>query len=163
MHQKSEQNGFVPAPSAQSILDALTDPVALLDQGGTIIAVNQAWLEFGGANEAGGTSSIGVNYLKVCERATGGDAPCARAAAAGIRSVLAGQGTFSLDYPCPPPAQQRWFQLRASRLEEAGARYCVVAHHDITARMLVEQERQGLLARGHRPPGAHQGPAARGA
>jgi PAS domain S-box-containing protein len=91
-----------------------------------------------------------VNYLKVCERATGGDAPCARAAAAGIRSVLAGQGTFSLEYPCHSPTQQRWFQLRASRLEEAGARYCVVAHHDITARVLVEQERQGLLARAHR-------------
>jgi PAS domain S-box-containing protein len=150
MHQKSEQNGFVPAPSAQSILDALTDPIALLDQGGTIIAVNQAWLEFGGANEAAGTSFIGVNYLKVCERATDGDAPCARAAAAGIRSVLAGQGTFSLEYPCHSPTQQRWFQLRASGLEEAGARYCVVAHHDITARMLVEQERQGLLARAHR-------------
>ena len=150
MHQKSEQNGSVPAPSAQSILDALTDPVALLDQGGTIIAVNQAWLEFGGANEAGGTSFIGVNYLKVCERATGGDAPCARAAAAGIRSVLAGQGTFSLEYPCHSPTQQRWFQLRASRLEDAGANYCAVAHHDITERMLVEQERQGLLARAHR-------------
>ena len=150
MHQKSEQNGVAPAPSAQSILDALIDPVALLDQGGTIIAVNQAWLEFGGANEAGGTSSIGVNYLKVCERATGGDAPCARAASAGIRSVLAGQGTFSLEYPCHSPTQQRWFQLRASSLEHAGASYCVVAHHDITARMLVEQERQGLLARAHR-------------
>ncbi len=150
MHQKSEQNGFVPAPSAQSILDALTDPVALLDQGGTIIAVNQAWLEFGGANQASGTSFVGVNYLKVCERATGGDAPCARAAAAGIRSVLAGQSTFSLEYPCHSPTQQRWFQLRASRLEDAGASYCVVAHHDITARMLIEQERQGLLARAHR-------------
>jgi len=150
MHQRSEQNGTAPVPSAQSILDALTDAVALLDQGGTIIAVNQAWLKFGEVNQAGGASFIGLNYLNVCERATGGDAPCARAAAAGIRSVLAGQDTFSLEYPCHSPTQQRWFQLRASRLEEAGASYCAVAHRDITERMLVEQERQGLLARAHR-------------
>src|SRR3712207_9205562 len=49
-----------------SLHDAL--PIfALLDQGGTIIAVNQAWLAFGGANEANGTSFVGLNYLKVCE------------------------------------------------------------------------------------------------
>jgi PAS domain S-box-containing protein len=150
MHQRSEQNGVAPSPSAQRILDALTDPVAVLDQGGTIIAVNQAWLNFGATNEAGGTPLIGLNYLKVCERATGGDAPCARAAAAGIRSVLESQGVFSLEYPCHSPTQQRWFQLRASGLEDAGANYCVVAHHDITERMLLEQERQGLLARTYR-------------
>ena len=93
---------------------------------------------------------IGTNYLDVCDRATGVDAACASAAAAGIRSVLAGQPAFSLEYPCHSPTEQRWFQLRASRLDHEGAAYAVVAHHDITNRILVEQERQGLLARAHR-------------
>ena len=84
----------------------------------------------------------------MCRNASGSDA--ARVLV-GIEDVLNGKlPHFSMEYPCHSPAQQRWFQLRASGLEEAGARYCVVAHHDITARMLVEQERQGLLARAHR-------------
>jgi PAS domain S-box-containing protein len=150
MNRTSEQNGIVPVPPAQHILDALTGPVAVLDQTGAIIAVNKAWRTFGEANQAREASSVGVNYLDVCDRATGGDAACARAAAAGIRSVLAGTGSFSLEYPCHSPTEKRWFQLRASRLDHEGAIYAVVAHHDITDRILVEQERQGLLARAHR-------------
>lgn len=134
-------------PPAQAILDALAVSVAVLDQAGVIIAVNQAWQEFGLANQVSIGSWIGSNYLDVCDRASGGDAPCARAAAAGIRSVLAGQGTFSLEYPCHSPGQNRWFQLRASRLEHENMVYAVVAHHDITERILAEQERQALLAR----------------
>src|SRR5919112_1024192 len=150
MNRTSEQNGIVPVPPAQHILDALTGPVAVLDQTGAIIAVNKAWRTFGEANQAREASSVGVNYLDVCDRATRGDAACARAAAAGIRSVLAGTGSFSLEYPCHSPTEKRWFQLRASRLDHEGAIYAVVAHHDITDRILVEQERQGLLARAHR-------------
>jgi PAS domain S-box-containing protein len=150
MNRTSEQNGTVPVPPAQHILDALTGPVAVIDPAGIIIAVNQAWHDFGEANQAREASSVGVNYFDVCDRATGGDAACARAAASGIRSVLAGKGSFSLEYPCHSPSEKRWFQLRASPLVHEGASFAVVAHHDITDRVLVEQERQGLLARAHR-------------
>lgn len=149
MHRRSEQNGTAPVPSAQVILDTLAAPVAVLDQVGTIVATNRAWDEFGQANHSRETSHIGVNYLDVCARATGGDAPCARAAAAGIRSVLAGERAFSLEYPCHSPDRHRWFQLRATHLEDRGAVYAVVAHHDITERILIGQERQGYLARAH--------------
>ncbi|MBM6581478.1 PAS domain S-box protein [Microvirga sp. BT689] len=149
MNRTSEQNGFVAAPPAQCILDALAGPVAVLDQAGTIIAVNRAWHEFGQANQAGGEDHIGANYLDICDRVSGVDAACARAAAAGIRSVLSGQPAFSLDYACHSPTEQRWFQLRASRLVHQGAAYAVVRHNDITNRILIEQERQGLLAKAH--------------
>jgi PAS domain S-box-containing protein len=150
MQRRSEQNGSASIPTAQSILDALRAPVAVLDQSGTIVATNRAWQDFGRSNEAGDQRHIGMNYLEVCERATGGDAPCARAAAAGIRAVLAGEMNFTLDYPCHSPDRQLWFQLRASRLEYGGTICAVVAHHDITERVLVEQERQGLLAQAYR-------------
>jgi two-component sensor histidine kinase len=55
-----------------------------------------------------------------------------------------------LEYSCHAPDQQRWFQLRASRLEHAGEVYAVVAHHDISKRVLAEQERQALLAKAER-------------
>jgi len=147
MPPKSEQNGIPAIPSAQGVLDAVAAPIAVLDQSGTIVATNQAWQDFGQANQARDSSHIGVNYLEVCARATGGDAPCAKAAAAGIRSVLAGDRTFVLEYPCHSPNEQRWFQLQVSRLKHDGAAYAVVIHHDITARILIEQEKQAYLAR----------------
>nr|WP_281381348.1 PAS domain S-box protein [Microvirga lupini] len=150
MNRTSERNGIVAIPPAEHVLDALAGPMAVLDQSGTIIAVNQAWRDFGQANSASGIRHIGMNYLDICDRAVGVEAACAQAASVGIRSVLAGQSDFSLEYPCHSPAEKRWFQLRASRLEHEGHTYAVVAHHDITNRILVEQERQGLLAKAHR-------------
>jgi PAS domain S-box-containing protein len=147
MPHRSEQNGTSAAPSAQGILDAVAAPVAVLDPSGTIVAINRAWRDFGEANQARDRSPIGVNYLEVCARATGGDAPCARAAAAGIRSVLAGESSFSLEYPCHSPDEQRWFELRVSRFEHVEATYAVVIHHDITRRILIEQEKQAYLAK----------------
>lgn len=150
MNRTSERNGFVAVPPAEQVLDALAGPVAVLDQSGTIIAVNQAWRDFGLANSGRDVRHVGTNYLDICDRAIGVEAACAKAAATGIRSVLAGQPSFSLEYPCHSPTQKQWFQLRASRLNHDGHGYAVVAHHDITNRILVEQERQALLARARR-------------
>src|SRR5215213_9498070 len=59
-------------PSAQSILDALTMAVALLDRSGAIIAVNHGWRAFGRGDGANSPDySIGCNYLEVCDRASG--------------------------------------------------------------------------------------------
>lgn len=150
MNRTSERNGFVAVPPAEHVLDALAGPVAVLDRSGTIIAVNQAWRDFGRENSGKDVRYVGTNYLDICDRATGVEAACAKAAANGIRSVLAGQAAFSLEYPCHSPTQNRWFQLRASRLDHDGHAYAVVAHHDITHHILVEQERQALLAKAHR-------------
>src|SRR3954466_11753274 len=138
-------------PSAQSILDALTMAVALLDRSGAIIAVNHGWRAFTRDNGANSPDHLlGCNYLEVCDRASGVDGLSARNAANGIRAVLAGGPEFYLEYPCHAPDQQRRFQLRVSRLEHAGEAYAVVAHHDISKRVLAEQERQALLAKAQR-------------
>ncbi|MFC1455347.1 PAS domain S-box protein [Microvirga arabica] len=150
MNQTSKRNGVVAIPPAEQVLDAMAGPIAVLDWSGTIIAVNRAWREFGCANSGKRTRHVGTNYLDICDRAVGVEAACAKAAAAGIRSVLAGEPVFSLEYPCHSPTRKRWFQLHASCLHHDGHAYAVVAHHDITDRILVEQERQGLLARAHR-------------
>ena len=135
-------------PPAQSILDALTMAVALLDSSGTIITVNEGWREFARANQAHRPDHfVGSNYFDHCDRVSGVEGANARAAAQGIRAVLAGGAEFSLDYPCHSPTEQRWFQLRVSRLEHSGAVYAIVAHHNITKRVLAEQERQALLVK----------------
>lgn len=52
-----------------------------------------------------------------------------------------------MEYPCHSPDRQRWFQLRVSRLDHEGRVYAVLVHHEISERVLIEQEREHYLAR----------------
>lgn len=130
----------------QSVLNSLPAHIAVLDRDGTIIAVNRAWERFAEENGAPrpAPTGVGVNYLDVCRRATGGEADDARAALAGVSAVLAGtRPEFTMVYPCHCPAEQRWFLLSATPLagEAAGA---TVSHLNITARRRMEEERDRL-------------------
>lgn len=138
----------VSTPPAQSILDALTVAVALVDAGGMVIAVNARWREFASENGPERPDHfIGANYLDVCEHVSGVEGASAHTAAKGIRAVLAGEAEFSLDYPCHSLREKRWFQLRVSRLEHSDGVFAVVAHHDITKRVQAEKDREGLLVK----------------
>ncbi len=122
-----------------AILYALPASIALLDSQGKILSVNEAWQQFGHANAAQNPGyDIGVNYLAICDKARGDDATEAGQAAAGIRAVLNGKAnTFTLEYPCHSPAEQRWFQMSVTPL--AGTlKGVVVMHLNITANKLAE-------------------------
>lgn len=125
-----------------AVLDAMAASIAVLDASGRILQTNVAWDRFALANGARDPASwVGQDYLAVCEAALPADDPTPRLAATGIRSVLLGQREeYTLDYPCHAPDMPRWFQLRVRRIRvPAGDAHCVVAHEDITARVLSEQ------------------------
>ena len=120
-----------------SILNALPEHIALLDPEGTIIAVNDGWSLFATANSlsCGRGQGLGVNYLAVCDSATGPGAQDARSAADGIRSVMGGtRQSFSFDYPCDSPAEKRWFQLTVTPLSMDPTKGVIVKHGNISAR-----------------------------
>lgn len=123
-------------------LDALLQHVCVIDATGIILAVNRRWREFADTN--GGRStllSVGSNYLEACDRAEGEGAEDAHAAAAGIRSVLAGESErFFLEYPCNSPDGPRWFVMSVLRADPDGEENArlVVAHQDITEQKLAE-------------------------
>jgi PAS domain S-box-containing protein len=124
------------------VLDSLTAHIAVLDEHGTIVAVNQAWRRF--AAENGGDTSgtlLGANYLAVCQPAGQNAAvQFASAAGAGIRAVMTGvQSSFHLEYPCDAPGTPRWFAMQVWPLGEAG-KGVVVAHENITERKNAEAQ-----------------------
>jgi len=126
---------------AQSILDAVTSQIAVLDTNGIIIKVNQAWREFAETNNSGNSSTVkeGANYLTICDLAVGRNTEGAAEFARGIRSVLDRvEETYEQEYPCHSPDKQRWFIGRVSRFVEEKNIFAVVSHENITGRKLLE-------------------------
>ncbi|HEY0009904.1 MAG TPA: EAL domain-containing protein [Tepidisphaeraceae bacterium] len=121
---------------ARSTVDALSAHVAILDQHGKILAVNQAWREFTSRN--GGSSNAfaeGSNYLRVCDSASGSCSNEAAAVGEGIRGVMRGERPlFELEYPCHSPTERRWYVVRVSRFTGEGPLRVVVSHENVTQR-----------------------------
>jgi signal transduction histidine kinase len=128
----------------QQTLDSLSAHIAIVDESGEIIAVNEVWRAFAKANGGDpGKVSEGANYLQVCDSAQGRYADVAAAFAEGIRAVLSGRReSFELEYPCHSPTERRWFMGRVTRFSGAGTRRAVVAHENITVRKLAEEALQ---------------------
>lgn len=124
--------------------DALPFEIALLDQTGKIIFVNESWEMFGDTNGAThDTYWVGENYLTVCYQdqneiaTTVGDA---------LEALLAGdRDSFRIEYPCHSPSDQRWFLLEATAVLHDGDRYGIVSHVNITARKQAELQRDAQL------------------
>src|SRR3712207_2081055 len=64
----------------QRTLDSLSAHIAIIDESGTIVAVNKAWRDFAHANGVAGRNyAEGVNYLRVCDSAAGAYSEIGRA------------------------------------------------------------------------------------
>src|SRR6476619_2291710 len=101
----------------QSLLDSSPGNVALLDDEGVVVLVNQAWREFGAINgQRDPLCCVGMNYFSICERAAVDDPRVAHAVSAGLRAVAAGGPEFTLAYTCDSPSKARWMKLRTTRL-----------------------------------------------
>ncbi|MCT9098408.1 PAS domain-containing sensor histidine kinase [Haloarchaeobius sp. HME9146] len=137
----------LPKALLEGALEGLPAQFAILDAAGTIVYTNERWRSFGVANDIDeDPTSIGKNYIAVCD-AGGDDDEFAASTAAGLRSLLAGdREEFSLEYPCHSQSEKRWFLLYARAYEFEGGqdaqgdRYALVEHLDVTDRKLTELE-----------------------
>jgi signal transduction histidine kinase/DNA-binding response OmpR family regulator len=128
----------------KSVLNSLSSHVAVLDEKGSIIAINDAWKTFARENNSPDPDFyLGCNYLLITENAATRDGDqIAMEVWRGVRAVLEGQqDLFSLEYPCHSPDAKRWFTLRVTPRsgEHQGV---VIAHDNITERKLAEETLQ---------------------
>jgi diguanylate cyclase (GGDEF)-like protein/PAS domain S-box-containing protein len=132
---------------AQSTIDALSSTICVLNETGTIIAVNQAWKDFAEANRivhSDGARAVperhdqfgeGANYLEVCDRVAGPEAAEAAEFSDGIRTVLYGESEqYSKEYACHSPDEKRWFIARVTRFFTNCLPRVVIEHINISAR-----------------------------
>ncbi|MGD0404854.1 MAG: EAL domain-containing protein [Candidatus Acidiferrales bacterium] len=132
-----------------AVLNALPAHIALLDPKGVIVSVNNGWGRFGSANGIQDSAKgMGLNYLEVCDRAQGRGSSEAHLAAEGIRTVLSGERkSFSMEYSCNSPTEERWFQLIVTPLREDRQVGVVIMHLDITSRKQAESTHRILTER----------------
>ena len=145
-HKKSEALLRESEMLQRDVLNSLPAHIAVLDQEGTILAVNEPWMAF--AREEGNPSAekvgVGANYIAVCRLSRVEGDFYAESALAGLQAVLDGkQERFTLDYPCDAPGVDRWFSMDILRATGTIAA-AIVSHTDITLRKRAEDAQRHL-------------------
>jgi signal transduction histidine kinase len=126
---------------SSAVLDALPSEVAVLDEQGVIVRVNEAWRRGGPPWEtAASRDPVGMAYLEACRRAAESGDEEGATVLDGLRPVLEGSApTFTAEYVRGGAPEPRWFALRVQALSRP-LRGAVVSHLDITGRKRAELE-----------------------
>jgi diguanylate cyclase (GGDEF)-like protein/PAS domain S-box-containing protein len=142
LRRSQDQLRYSESAKQAAIIDSLNAHIALLDAQGQVIIVNEAWRQFGSANLLKSQDfGVGLNYLEICDSTLDEHASEAQQVAMGIRSVLTGQAkSFSLEYSCHSPTEQRWFLLTVSPLAGERLSGAVIMHRNISERKRSEDE-----------------------
>ncbi len=133
----------------RTILDGLGAAIAVLDQSGVVLSVNQPWRAHAKRHAGIADVACGSNYLTGCDNARGHEHVDGMAIAAGIRQVIAGaRAFFRYDYAGDSPAGRRWLALSISGTASGDAARAIVSCEDITERrrgeLLLDLERTVL-------------------
>ncbi len=131
----------------QNVLDSLTAEIAVLDQHGVVLQVNDAWrrrsLEHAqSADQTLPDVGPGANYL-VASQAIVVNPPTSshETVADGIRAVLSGRlPRFSHEYLHSARGRQRWWSMCVTPLAGGGSPGAVVSLEDISERAQIEKQ-----------------------
>ena len=126
-----------------SILNTLPANIALLDQNGEIVEVNEAWKRFALENRYSGNDyAVGDNYIDIAERVFGPDKEDGQLVAVSIRAILKRKiKEFVFEYPSHTSTVKRWFRMVVTPLQRKGYSGAVVMHIDISEIKRLEEER----------------------
>jgi signal transduction histidine kinase/ActR/RegA family two-component response regulator/sensor domain CHASE-containing protein len=118
----------------QSTLDALSASIVILEETGTIIAVNAAWRRFVLAHGLPATAhGVSTSYLEFCRAVNGRGGTDFQEFLAGLQAVMARQyPAFSWEYACHSTPEPSWFLLQVTRFDEIEGGRVVIAHEDIS-------------------------------
>jgi len=121
-----------------TILDTLSDNLAILDQAGTICYLNASW-QNSLTEDAAQVFQVGQDYLTAHQVAFPLEAAATQAQTAALQAILTGGAEeFYLDFPALLKGQTCWFYLNISPYRHAEMTGAIVRQRNITRRKLVE-------------------------
>lgn len=128
-----------------SALEALTIPINIFNEAGTITFVNQAWKRFADSHQLKVADyGLGHGFLALCQQINLDHCPLALAQ--GIEQVIHGQTEeFRAQYPCLGDSTVNWFQIRVVPLAHEGRRYAIAMHENITDSSASENRLRNIL------------------
>jgi PAS domain S-box-containing protein len=128
---------------ARETIDALSEPIAILDGAGTILGVNAAWQEFLRSSPVDLPSlHEGDDYLAACTAADPDAGSAGGSLADAIRRVVAREGAhLTVECHGPLPIDPgRWFSARVTRFDGDGPVRVVLAFEEISAQKRAAEE-----------------------
>lgn len=135
----------------QAVLNSVTAEIAVLNQDGVILAVNDAWQRYSQEcsaelGQSASSTGVGANFLAACQGAEADPATAdAMSANDGIRAVLDSRlPRFYLEYPCHSGQQQRWLSMSVTPLQGEALQGAVVSLEDISERIQMENQVRDL-------------------
>lgn len=128
---------------AQTVIDAFSPNVCVLNKAGDILLVNKAWRNFYDANNSAPIFRdyfVGTNYFQICRQSKGPNADEGNTLIKGALQVVNDElKEFSMQYPCHSPTQKRWFNVRVTRFQNDNE-HLMLSHEDITKFKLNEEK-----------------------
>jgi diguanylate cyclase (GGDEF)-like protein len=120
----------------ETMLNALTLQLALVDASGKVVWANDSWLRFNRGSDGVLLPGIGHLFREGWERAAQAGDVASQALIEGVERFLARQESeLYLEYCRRRIGEERWFLVRGAMLERA---YSLLWHVDITTRKLSE-------------------------
>ncbi|MEI9921060.1 MAG: PAS domain S-box protein [Bacteroidota bacterium] len=140
--KRSEQRLRISESFNRGILNSLNSQIAVIDQFGNIIAINESWKRF--AWEYGHTvlkqTGVGNNYFDVCEQSVLAGDETATEVLSGMKNVLNGNmPVYYFEYACHSNMKMQWFAMRVVKFDSAEP-MLVVVHEDISERKLAGEK-----------------------
>lgn len=134
------------APFLLSILDTVSDQIAVIEWNGNIIFVNESWRIFARNNESSTEVDwLGQNYIDAVQFAANSGDEDARKLMIAFDHLKQGVlEEYYYEYPCHSPEELRWFLMSVKTLDIDGESVFVISHKDITERRLAEEKAHNL-------------------
>ena len=131
----------------KGVIDSLTAHIAVIDETGNIIAVNEAWKKFAGDNfnTALLHGFLGNNYIDNCVQSALAGNSAAALAVNGITDVVNKKtGIFYFEYECNAAEKNYWFSMRVMKFENDDS-MMIISQQDISLRKKAELERTDIV------------------
>ena len=121
---------------ARDALNFASPRIAIIDDLGTIIMVNEAWRAAANRNpplHQMTTLCEGANYLEILDKVKGLEKKNAMETASGIRELFRNPGKkFVFKYPCHSPAKKHWFLAELSSFHQKEKHCLIISHQEIS-------------------------------